>query len=97
MAHHLVEQFERLVDDGKLEEAKRQLAELAKTPASSEEQAEMKILLTRLAVKLHNAAGEAYLAELKDAIAELKELNAKEKAFTDKVKLAETRTGLSQN
>jgi hypothetical protein len=95
MAHTLVEQFERLVEDGKLEEAKECLAQLAQAPASPEEQAETKILLTRLAVKLHNAAGEAYLAELKDAIAELKELNAKEKAFTDKVKLAEARAGLS--
>lgn len=90
-----VAQFELLLDAGKFEEAKQALAELSRRPLSSDEQADTKILLTRLYIKLSNAVNEAYLATLTDAIAQLKDLNGKEKAFLDKVKLAETRAGLA--
>ena len=94
MSDHIT-QFELLLEAGKFEEAKQTLAELSRRPLSSDEQADAKILLTRLYIKLSNAVNEAYLATLKDAIAQLKDLNVKEKAFMDKVKLAETRAGLA--
>ena len=95
MSDHIT-QFELLLEAGKFEEAKQALAELSRRPLSSDEQADAKILLTRLYIKLSNAVNEAYLATLKDAIAQLKDLNAKEKAFIGKVKLVETRAGLAQ-
>ena len=90
----LLTQFELLLEAGKLDEAKQMLRSLAAREPTAEERGAAKALLARLYVKLSNAINQAYLETLKDAIVSLKELDAKEKAFLEKVKLAETRSSL---
>jgi len=87
-------QFELLLEAGKLEEAKEMLGVIAVHELSPREKGEAKALLTRLYIRLSNAISEAYLETLKEAIVRLKEVDEREKAFIEKIKLAETRAGL---
>jgi|GEM_PF-1408032 hypothetical protein len=96
MSENLLAQFELLLDAGKIEEAKAMLETLATRELSEAEQAESKLLLARLYVKLTNAVNQAYLDTLKDAIDQLKELNAREREFIEKMKLAKTRVELAK-
>jgi len=96
MNQNVLTQFELLLDAGQVEEAKAMLAQLANRELSAEERAESKVLLARLYIKLTNAINEAYLDTLKDGIEKLKALNAREKAFIEKVKLAKTRLELQK-
>ncbi len=89
-------QFESLLKVGKIEDAKAMLGLLAKRKLLPEEEAEAKVLQTRLSIKLTNAINQAYINTLDESIAKLKELGGMEKKLDESVKLAETRASLAQ-
>lgn len=89
-------QFELLLDAGKIEEAKAMLETLAARELTEEERSEAKVLMARLYVKLTNAVNQDYLDTVKEAIDQLKDLETREKAFIEKVKLAKTRMELAK-
>ena len=90
-----VAQFEALVQACKLQEAKEFLSTFSSLPETDEEQAETKLFLTDLYVRLSNAVNESYLSALDGAIKKLKTLDAKEKEIDEKVALAKTRASLA--
>ena len=91
-----VAKFEALVQAGKLQEAKELLSTFGSLPETDEEQAETKLFLADLYVRLSNAVNESYLAALDGAIKKLKALDAKEKEIDEKVTLAKTRASLAR-
>lgn len=91
-----LKQFELLLDAGKIEEAKALLDKVANRELSKEEQAEAKVLMARLYVRLNNAVNQAYLDTVKESIEQLKALEAKQKALIEKVKLTKTRLELAK-
>ena len=92
----LLTQFEILLEDGKLEEAKAMLAKLASRELTKEEVAEANMLEARLSIKLTNAINQAYLDTLDESIAQLTELQARNRGLDEKVKLARTRASLAK-
>jgi hypothetical protein len=90
-----IAQFEKLLADGKLEDAKKALAGFGSTPVSEDEKLETKIMLTRLYIKLTNALNQDYLKTLEEATAGLKTINASEKKFDEQVALARARASLA--
>lgn len=91
-----LETFELLLEAGKIEEAKAMLGELAARELTEEEEGGAKALLTRLYVRISAEANEAYRKTLEDSIKQLKEINSKEKAMIDKLKLTQARSGLAK-
>lgn len=91
-----IAQFEKLLAEGKLEEAKKSLAGLASLPVSKEERGDADVVLTRLYLKLTNALNQNYLETLEDATATLKALRVREKKFEEEAALARTRASLAQ-
>ncbi|MDO8619842.1 MAG: hypothetical protein Q7R64_00640 [bacterium] len=89
-------QFELLLKEGKLEEAKAMLGSLASRKLSPEEEASAKVLQVRLSIKLQNAINRAYIDSLDDSIARLKELRGTGHSLDETVKLAETRVSLAK-
>ena len=92
----LLTQFELLLEDGKLEEAKVMLAKLASRELTKEEVAEANMLEARLSIKLTNAINQTYLDTLDESIAQLTELQARNRGLNEKVKLARTRASLAK-
>ena len=92
----LLTQFELLLEDGKLEEAKAMLAKLASRELTKEEVAEANMLEARLSIKLTNAINQAYVDALDESIAQLTELQARNRGLNEKVKLARTRASLAK-
>lgn len=89
-------QFELLLEAGKIEEAKAMLDTLARRPLSAQEEADAKILRTRLSIKLTNAINRAYLDTLNESIERLKELGGKSRTLSEAVTLANTRAELAK-
>lgn len=89
-------QFELLLKEGKMEEAKAMLGSLASRKLSPEEEASAKVLQMRLSIKLQNAINRAYIDSLDDSINKLKELRNMGRNLDEKVKLAETRSSLAK-
>ena len=92
----LLTQFEILLEDGKLEEAKAMLSKLASRELTKEDVAEANMLEARLSIKLTNAINQAYLDTLDESIAQLTELQARNRGLDEKVKLARTRASLAK-
>ncbi len=92
----ILTQFEGLLKAGKIEEAKAMLGKLAERELTPDEEAEAKVLQTRLSIKLTNAINKAYLETLDESIEKLKSLNRIGRAFDEKVKLAEARSARAQ-
>jgi len=93
---NLLTAFELLLQAGKLQEAKKMLGALASRDLTPKEKAEARILQTRLHIKLTNAINQAYIDTLDASIEQLKTLQAKGRAFFEKVKLAKTRAELAK-
>lgn len=89
-------EFEILLDAGKLEEARNMLGALANRELTDKEAAEAKVLQARLSIKLKNAIDETYIETLDQSIEQLENLQAKGRAFFEKVKLAKTRAELAK-
>lgn len=92
----LLVQFELLLKEGKLKEAKAMLGELANRTLTPEEEASTKVLQARLSIKLTNAINRAYIDTLDESIARLKELRNMDQKLDEKVKLAKTRAELAK-
>lgn len=92
----ILTQFELLLKEKKIEEARAMLGELAKRELAPQEEAEAKILQTRLSIKLTNAINQAYIETLDESIARLKDIQKAERDLDEKVKLAETRSALAE-
>ena len=72
------------------------LAKLASRELTKEEVAEANMLEARLSIKLTNAINQAYLDTLDESIAQLTELQARNRGLDEKVKLARTRASLAK-
>lgn len=92
----ILTQFELLLKEKKIEEAKAMLGELARRELSPQEEAEAKILQTRLSIKLTNAINQAYLETLDESIARLKNIQKTERGLDESVKLAKARADLAK-
>ena len=92
----ILAQFELLLKEKKIEEAKAMLGELVRRELSPQEEAEAKILQARLSIKLTNAINQAYIDTLDESIARLKDIQKAERGLDEKVKLAETRSALAE-
>ena len=93
---NLLKAFELLIEAGKLKEAKDMMQALANSDLTPKEEAEAKVLQTRLSIKLLNAINGAYIDTLDSSIEQLKTLQSKGRAFFEKVKLWKTRAELSK-
>lgn len=93
---NLLTAFELLLQAGKLQEAKKMLGALANLDLTPKEKTEAKVLQARLAIKLTNAINQAYIDTLDTSIEQLKNLQAKGRAFFEKVKLAKARAELAK-
>lgn len=94
--NNLLTQFELLLKALKWQEAKKMLEKLVNQELTPKEEAEAKVLQARLEIKLENAINAAYIDSLDESIGRLKELQAKGRAFFEKVKLAKTRAELAR-
>ncbi|HCB35664.1 MAG: hypothetical protein A2W52_00045 [Candidatus Taylorbacteria bacterium RIFCSPHIGHO2_02_49_25] len=92
----LLTTFELLLQAGKLREARKMLEALADRGLTAKEKAEANILQSRLSIKLANAINQTYIDALDASIEQLKTLQAKGRAFFEKVKLAKTRSELAK-
>ena len=72
------------------------LAKLASRELTKEDVAEANMLEARLSIKLTNAINQAYLDTLDESIAQLTELQARNRGLDEKVKLARTRASLAK-
>ena len=72
------------------------LAKLASRELTKEEVAEANMLEARLSIKLTNAINQTYLDTLDESIAQLTELQARNRGLNEKVKLARTRASLAK-
>ena len=87
--------FEALLKADNIEEAKELLSTFGSLATTPEEEAEAKLFITHLYIKLTNAINKAYIGALDDSLEKLKLLDTKEKQIVDKLTLAKTRVSLA--
>ena len=89
-----ISKLKALVESGDAEGAKTLLADFFKDKLSSAERGEIYTKMISAGLEVQNKIDSAYLAQLKDIIASVKDVNASETQVTENLNLAKVRANL---
>jgi hypothetical protein len=90
------EQFEKLLEAGKFDEAKKMILEAAAAPLTAEEQSDFDFHMMHVRMKLENAVNRRYRDKLADVVTKLRRIKAAGAVLEDKIRIMDIRAKLSE-